>query len=122
MNSKNPFTVAPVIIPFSYDELVNVDDAFELFCQISKGDRPVSIKWTFKTFNGIDNGAPLTSKRLSDKASMLSILAASANYTGNYTCTATNRAGSVSHTTTITVNGIVMFLSRICQLSLTSLN
>lgn len=99
--------MAPAIIPFSYDELINVDDAFELFCQISKGDRPISINWTFKSFNGNDVGVRLASKRLSNKASMLSISAASANYTGNYTCTATNRAGSVSHRTSITVNGTI---------------
>lgn len=97
--------MAPVILPFSYDELVNVDDALDLFCQISKGDKPISIKWTFDSANAIGGHAQLTSKRLSDKASMLSILAASAKHTGNYTCTATNRAGSVSHTTSITVNG-----------------
>lgn len=96
--------MAPIIIPFSYDELVNVDDALDLFCQIAKGDKPISIKWTFNS-NDANVGVQLTTKRLSDKASMLSILAAHAYHTGNYTCTATNRAGSVSHTTSITVNG-----------------
>lgn len=107
--------MAPVIIPFSYDELVNVDDALDFFCQISKGDRPISIKWTFKTINANDVSVQLKSKRLSDKASMLSILAASANHTGNYTCTATNRAGSVSHTTSIIVNGTHQLVIMYCR-------
>lgn len=102
---RNPSAVAPVILPFSYDELVNVGDALELFCSIVKGDKPISIKWTFERANAIGGHTQLPSKRLTDTASMLSILAASAKHTGNYTCTATNRAGSVSHTTSITVNG-----------------
>lgn len=96
--------VTPLIIPFPYDEIVNVGDALDLFCQISKADRPIFIKWSFR---GIDDshGIQINTKRISEKASILSISNASASHSGVYTCTATNNAGSTSYSTNITVNG-----------------
>lgn len=38
---------------------------------------------------------------------MLTIASVSADHSGNYTCTATNHAGSVSYTTPLVINGIV---------------
>lgn len=96
--------VAPIIIPFSYDELINVGDSLELFCRIAKGDKPLNIKWTFDSIDR-NVGVQLNTRRLSDQTSMLSIASANAYHSGNYTCTAINRAGSTSYTTQITVNG-----------------
>lgn len=98
--------VTPMIIPFSYDEIVNVGDALDLFCQISKGDKPISIKWSFQSFDNNSNDIQINTKSISHKANILSILNASASHSGNYTCTATNNAGSISFSTNITVNGI----------------
>lgn len=94
-----------MIIPFSYDEIVNVGDALDLFCQISKGDKPIFLKWSFRGFND-SHGIQINTKRISDKASLLSISNATASHSGTYTCTATNNAGSTSFSTNITVNGI----------------
>lgn len=98
--------VTPIIIPFSYDDIVNVGDALDLFCQISKGDKPISIKWSFRSFDD-SRGIQINTKSISDKASILSISNASASHSGIYTCTATNNAGSISFSTNITVNGII---------------
>lgn len=98
--------VTPMIIPFSYDEIVNVGDALDLFCQISKGDKPISIKWSFRGFDD-SRGIQINTKSISHKASILSILNASASHSGTYTCTATNNAGAISYSTNITVNGII---------------
>lgn len=97
-------TVLPVILPFSYDEIINVGDSLDLFCQISKGDRPMVIKWSFEGFNN-NQGIEIKTKRISDKTSLLTIAEASAYHSGKYTCTASNQAGSVSFSTNITVNG-----------------
>lgn len=100
-------SVAPLITPFSSDENVNVGDTLGLFCQVSKGDPPIFIKWSYRDFNdsrGI-NTIQISTKRISGKASLLSITNASAPHSGTYTCTATNNAGSTSYSANITVNG-----------------
>lgn len=76
----------------------------DLFCQVSKGDRPIVIKWSFEGFRAT-RGVEIKTKRISDKASILTIPEASADHSGTYTCTATNQAGSISFATNITVNG-----------------
>lgn len=104
---KFPFhfpLVTPSIIPFSYDEIVNVGDAFNLFCQISKGDKPIVIKWSFRGFDD-SRAIQIVTKRISDKSSLLLISNATASHSGTYTCMATNNAGSSSYSTNITVNG-----------------
>lgn len=97
-------TVPPVIIPFTYDDIVNVGDSLDLFCQISKGDKPILIKWSFEGYND-NHGVQIKTNRISDKSSLLTIPVASAYHSGTYTCTATNQAASVSYSTNITVNG-----------------
>lgn len=103
-----------MIIPFAYDEVINVGDSVDLFCQIAKGDKPINVRWKFES-NEANVGVQFSSRRLSDKASMLSISAASAQHSGNYTCTATNRAGSVSYATQLTVNGTESMKQKIIE-------
>ncbi|XP_031640131.1 Down syndrome cell adhesion molecule-like protein Dscam2 isoform X20 [Contarinia nasturtii] len=96
--------VIPSIIPFSYDEIVNVGDAFNLFCQISKGDKiGFAIKWSFRGFDD-SRGIQIITNRISDKSSLLSISNATASHSGTYICTAKNKFGSSSYSTNITVN------------------
>lgn len=96
--------VVPVIIPFDYPEIVNVGDALGLVCQLAKGDEPMVIKWSFRGFDD-SHGIQIDTKRVSSKMSVLSISSISAAHSGTYTCTATNRAGSVNYSTNVTVNG-----------------
>lgn len=77
----------------------------DLICQISKGDKPTQIKWNFVGLFE-NQGLRIRTNRISEKSSMLSVPSASAFHTGQYTCTATNAAGSVSHSIDIVVNGI----------------
>lgn len=96
--------VIPSIIPFSYDEIVNVGDSLSLYCQIHKGDKPIVIKWSFRGFDD-SHGIKIITNRVSDKSSLLSISNATASHSGSYTCTATNSGGTSSYSTNITVNG-----------------
>lgn len=104
--------VVPVIIPFDYPEIVNVGDALGLVCQIGKGDEPVVIKWSFRGFDDA-HGIQINTKHVSSKMSILSITNISASHSGTYTCTAANRAGSVSYSTNVTVNGTYLRAARI---------
>ena len=63
--------------------------------------------WSFhgtQTENqGMDNG--ITTSNIGGRMSMLVIEHVKHIHQGNYTCQATNQAGSNSHTTTLLVNG-----------------
>lgn len=43
--------------------------------------------------------------KMTSRTSFLSIAAATASHSGNYTCVATNSAGSTNHTTVLNVQG-----------------
>ncbi|OAD62724.1 Down syndrome cell adhesion molecule-like protein Dscam2, partial [Eufriesea mexicana] len=97
--------VAPQIFPFTFgDEPVNSGEAISATCSILKGDFPMDISWAF-------NGAPIDSERTdqytitkSKRLSVLAIDAVAARHAGEYTCTASNRAGASSHTAMLAVN------------------
>lgn len=97
--------VIPQILPFAFgDEPSNSGDAVSVTCSISKGDLPLEIGWAF-------NDEPLTQLRTDitissgKRHSMLAIDSVAARHTGEYTCTASNRAGATSHTAVLAVNG-----------------
>lgn len=87
-------------------------DALGLVCQIAKGDEPMVIKWSFRGFDD-GHGIQINTKHVSSKMSILSIMNISASHSGTYTCTAANRAGSVSYSTNVTVNGTYLRSGRI---------
>jgi hypothetical protein len=99
--------VPPSIVPFAYDDLVNIGDSIDLVCQVSKGDRPLQITWIFQGINDGDTYSHIKTKRITEKSSLLTIPNANSHHSGRYTCTAKNRGGSVSFTTRIIVNGIL---------------
>lgn len=100
------FSVAPQIFPFTFgDEPVNSGEAISATCSILKGDFPMDITWAF-------NGSPIDSERSdqytitkSKRLSVLAIDAVAARHAGEYTCTASNKAGASSHTAILAVNG-----------------
>uniref|UniRef100_A0A6P4EDH5 Down syndrome cell adhesion molecule-like protein Dscam2 isoform X42 n=1 Tax=Drosophila rhopaloa TaxID=1041015 RepID=A0A6P4EDH5_DRORH len=101
--------VLPQIVPFTYEDLINMGDSVDLFCQIQKGDRPIKVHWSFERSagdSGFDQMQPqMRTNRISAKTSMLSIPSASPANTGRYTCIASNAAGTTSYSVDLTVNG-----------------
>ncbi|XP_035731512.1 Down syndrome cell adhesion molecule-like protein Dscam2 isoform X39 [Vespa mandarinia] len=98
--------VAPQIIPFDFgDESANWGELVSVTCSITKGDQPLDISWAF-------NGTPIETNHGSDvvvgstnkKNSVLTIESVAARHAGEYTCSASNRAGAASHTALLTVN------------------
>lgn len=74
-------------------------------CVVTKGDFPLEITWTF-------NGRPIQSYHgdviVSDtgkRVKQLTIESVAARHAGEYTCVASNAAGSVSHSAVLDVNG-----------------
>ncbi|XP_036142515.1 Down syndrome cell adhesion molecule-like protein Dscam2 isoform X22 [Monomorium pharaonis] len=98
--------VGPQLLPIAFNtEIANWGDSVSVPCSILKGDMPMDISWSF---NGVpidtskDTGITIT--RISKHLSTLSIDGVSARHAGEYACSASNLAGSVSRSTTLTVN------------------
>ncbi|XP_051153618.1 cell adhesion molecule Dscam2 isoform X43 [Leptopilina boulardi] len=96
--------VAPQISPFSFgEESVNAGEMVSVQCAIGKGDLPLEVTWMFNDHliesnqNDIiiDNGK---------RRKQLTIESVAARHAGEYTCVASNMAGSVSRTATLDIN------------------
>lgn len=65
----------------------------------------MNITWSFQG-QSVTRRMGVKMTTLSERVSVLDIPSASGANSGNYTCTATNKAGTVNHTTTLNVIGI----------------
>lgn len=101
------YSVSPQLLPIVFNtEAANWQDSVSVACSVLKGDMPMDIAWAF-------NGQPIDSSkskdmivtRISKLLSTLSIDGVTASHAGEYTCSASNLAGSVSRSTYLTVNG-----------------
>lgn len=83
-------------------------------CAVVKGDTPIDIYWTH---NKVRIEATSSSEmavmilRNGQRMSTLSIESVRAGHRGQYTCVATNTAGTVRHTVDLTVNGLFMLVA-----------
>lgn len=101
------FIVLPHITPFDLEEEVNTGESIQLNCHVSKGDQPLKISWNFNR-EALSAHMGISITQLGDRSSVLTIANAMAAHSGNYMCTATNAAGSTSHTATVHINGTEM--------------
>ena len=77
----------------------------QIQCIVTEGDVPVDIRWTMSSpVHASMTGITIT--KLGSKSSILQIDSIDASHSGNFTCTATNNAGSSSYTAHLTVVGI----------------
>lgn len=84
----------------------------QLNCHVSKGDLPLDIKWHFHGFENTSSHLDIMTNKMTSRTSFLSISAATASHSGNYTCVATNRAGSTNHSTVLNVHGQFLLFIR----------
>ncbi|CAG4948443.1 unnamed protein product [Colias eurytheme] len=96
--------VLPYIVPFEADESVFAGESVQLNCHVSKGDLPLDIKWHFHGFENSSSHLGIMTTKMTSRTSFLSIVAATASHSGNYTCVATNSAGSTNHSTVLNVH------------------
>lgn len=98
------FSEPPKIAAFNFDGILNEGSFSQISCVVTEGDEPLKISWSF-------HGHNLTSDlgvRIADLGSRMSILviqSVSHKHMGTYTCKASNKAGAVSHSATLKVNG-----------------
>ena len=95
-------------ISFSADAFVEGDFA-QTTCALRKGDKPIHFSWQF-------NGHPLQESeyiemgRSGSRSSFLTIDPITSHDRGNYTCTASNKAGTMAVHAELKVNGIQLLL------------
>lgn len=80
-------------------------ESVQLNCHVSKGDLPLDIKWHFHGFENTSSHLGILTTKMTSRTSFLSIAAATASHSGNYTCVAANSAGSTNHSTVLNVHG-----------------
>ncbi|CAH2265758.1 jg7946 [Pararge aegeria aegeria] len=97
--------VVPYIIPFEVEESIFAGESVHITCHVSKGDSPLQITWSFQgTEIPYHNNMGITTTKLGEKASVLSIPTAMGQHSGNYTCTASNRAGRAHHSALVNIH------------------
>ena len=75
-----------------------------LQCVVSDGDLPLNVTW-------LKDGMPMSPKMgvlvraLDEFSSILTISSITPGHNGNYTCVASNKAATVTHTAELSVNG-----------------
>lgn len=100
------YSVAPLILPFSFgDEPANSGDSNAIQCMVTKGDLPLTFKWSLNghLVRSGDNGIIIS--KISPRLSTLSIESMNSYHRGNFMCIAENVAGESNFTTELRVNG-----------------
>lgn len=99
--------VAPQIGMFSFGEdPLNAGDTTSVQCVIMKGDLPLDIAFMFQG-NPIVPNQDVVVLETGKRAKQLMIESVSARHAGEYTCIASNIAGSTSRSAILAVNGII---------------
>ena len=84
--------------------MVDSGDFAQLTCAVSRGDLPITITWSLKG-QELNSGPSVTTTMIGTRTSMLIISDVDYTHIGEYTCRATNPAGSVTHAAKLNVNG-----------------
>ncbi|XP_051153617.1 cell adhesion molecule Dscam2 isoform X42 [Leptopilina boulardi] len=96
--------VVPQIAQFSFGgEAVNAGELVTVTCAITKGDLPIDIIWMFGD-KEIEFGHDIVISSSSKRLKQLTIETVAAKHAGEYTCVASNIAGSVTQTAVLEVN------------------
>lgn len=95
------FSVPPSISPFSFGNLpLNAGVIAQLQCIVAYGDLPISTSWVYPDSDHV------TTLKVADRVSLLTINELSAKHSGNYTCIASNAAGRTAFMTPLVINGL----------------
>lgn len=82
----------------------NYNDAASVQCLVTSGDLPISFKWFFNQMP-VTYVSGISTVKLGNKISALSIDSVTEKHAGNYTCQASNSASIVNYTAELVVKG-----------------
>lgn len=95
----------PKIAPFDFGVVpANFEDSSSITCLVLSGDLPIDISWLLNDYP-INSYSGITIGKMGKKGSVLMIESVNGRHAGNYTCKASNSAGSETHSATLVVNG-----------------
>lgn len=103
-------SVLPRIVPFHFDVPIFAGQATQVTCQVSEGDSPLDITWSFQGTD-LSSQMGISTAKFGRKTSVLVIDPANSGHRGNYTCTVRNPAGYVNYTASLDVHGTVIVFS-----------
>lgn len=99
--------MSPQVGTFSFgEEPLNDGDMATVTCAVTKGDSPLEIVWMFNSepIDLLQHEMIVT--ETGKKTKQLTIDSVHARHAGEYTCIASNNAGSTTRSAILTVNGI----------------
>lgn len=88
----------------AFDGDANFGDSVQLTCHVAKGDLPMKISWQFNSQPIFAHSGIVTTK-IGDRSSFLTVPSVTAENRGNYTCVATNAAGTFNLSAVLYVHG-----------------
>nr|XP_027200228.1 Down syndrome cell adhesion molecule-like protein Dscam2 isoform X2 [Dermatophagoides pteronyssinus] len=97
--------VRPVIEPFKFPQSLHQSQRYNLLCTVVKGDPPIKVEW-YKDGKKLSIGSfPHTNIiHVTDYSVTLAFESVQPDHRGNYTCVASNGAGSSSHSATMIIH------------------
>lgn len=102
----------PKISPFSFgDEPLNFGATISISCIITEGDLPLTVLWQHNGQNLTDEQNDMGDIFFTTRGQrihMLIIESVKARHMGNFSCTATNRAGRTDFTSNLVVKGSII--------------
>lgn len=96
--------VRPSIANFTFTNDLREGQRASIICTVTSGDYPMKLQWLI---NGkpVSRQAGITIQDLSNYSSILLFESVSLEHKGNYTCIASNDAGTSSHSALMTIHG-----------------
>ena len=85
-------------------DVVNEGTFGTLLCVVLNGDAPFTFTWSMQG-EVVHTEPGLTTNQIGGRTSMLTINSIGHRHSGHYTCTVSNKAGQVSESTELKVNG-----------------
>lgn len=100
--------VAPKIAPFSFGEAaLNQGEPASVQCTILGGDLPINVTWLLNG-RAIDSFHDISLARLGKRVNVLTVESVAAHHAGNYSCRASNKAGTTEYAAQLIVDGLLM--------------
>ena len=96
--------VAPEIVPFAFGDIYEGESS-QVLCVLSKGDDPVLLEWYHGSELLTTSRQDVTVIPTGPRASVLVFNSLTASHFGNYSCQASNSAGTSSFTAQLIING-----------------